>query len=483
MPAKMLRALPLALGILVALGLGAALSERGGARPVAAPDAPNIVVVMTDDQNTGSIAVMPITRRLLAARGVTFDNNFVTTSECCPSRATLLTGQYSHNHGVLSAGSGYGFQALDSSNTLPLWLQAAGYQTAFFGKYLNGYGDASEGGQYHLVPPGWNDWHAFVKHTAYQMYGYSLNNNGGVDRYGYSRPDYQTNVLSRKAQRYISTAHSPRPFFMVVAPLAPHLEGVLDGRAGVRRNPRPSPRDLGAFAGRPVPTPPSFDEANVSDKPPPVQARIAKTRPGVRSPALAAIHRGRLESLLAVDRMVGGLVASLRRSGQLDNTVIVFTSDNGFMLGQHGLTGKSFPYEESVRTPLVIRGPGFPANQSRSALIANIDLAPTIVDLAGAGAGLEMDGRSLLPIAAGASGGDRAIGLELLTKKHRYVAVRTRRYMLARYLADGSLELYDLRRDPYELRNVSADPGYSGVLRRLEARLRVISACAGASCR
>ena len=191
-----------------------------------------------------------------------------------------------------------------------------------------------------------------------------------------------------------------------------------------------------------------------------------------------------MESLLAVDRMVGRLIETLRRTGRLENTVVIFTSDNGFLLGQHGLTGKNLPYEESVRVPLVIRGPGFPVGQTRDALVANIDLAPTISALAGAAPGLEMDGASLLPVASGARAfRDRAIGLELLDKKEQYTGIRTRRYVLVEYLHSSSWELYDLRRDPYELRNAYGEPRYAPVVARLQARLRALANCVGAACR
>jgi arylsulfatase A-like enzyme len=271
---------------------------------------------------------------------------------------------------------------------------------------------------------------------------------------------------------------------MVLAPLAPHQEGPLESWARVTRDPRPAPRDRGTFARRHPPKPPSFDERNVGDKPAVVRRRIEVTRRTVESPALVAYYRGRLESLLAVDRMVGRLIETLRRTGRLENTVVIFTSDNGFLLGQHGLTGKSLPYEESVRVPLVIRGPGFPAGRTRPAPVANIDLAPTISDLAGVLPGLEMDGISLLPVARGARPlRGRAIGLELLDKSKRYTGIRTRRFVLIQYLKRGDWELYDLKRDPYERRNAYGQPRYAPVVSRLKARLRVLRTCAGAACR
>jgi arylsulfatase A-like enzyme len=473
--------------VAVAASAGIVVVAVGGSLDTvnsAGPNAPNVVVVMTDDQDTASLSVMKNVRRELVDRGVTFANSFVTTPECCPSRSTFLTGQYSHNHGVLSNEPAYGFQALDGSNTLPVWLRAAGYQTAYFGKYVNGYGVPADSDAGREVPQGWGEWHGLVGQTAFRMYRYVLNENGALHRYGRGPGNYQTDALGRKADSYLSRAPRDRPVFMVLAPLAPHQEGPLESWARVTRDPRPAPRDRGTFARRHPPKPPSFDERNVGDKPAVVRRRIEVTRRTVESPALVAYYRGRLESLLAVDRMVGRLIETLRRTGRLENTVVIFTSDNGFLLGQHGLTGKSLPYEESVRVPLVIRGPGFPAGRTRPAPVANIDLAPTISDLAGVLPGLEMDGISLLPVARGARPlRGRAIGLELLDKSKRYTGIRTRRFVLIQYLKRGDWELYDLKRDPYERRNAYGQPRYAPVVSRLKARLRVLRTCAGAACR
>ena len=200
--------LPLAVGLAATAVIAGVIAGCGSAGKAssARPAAPNIVVVMTDDQDTASLSVMKNVQRELVDRGVSFSNNFVTTSECCPSRATFLTGQYSHNHGVLSNDPPYGFGALNGSNTLPVWLQAAGYETAYFGKYLNGYGDSVDPNGGREVPPGWGDWHGLVGQTAFQMYRYVLNENGNLNRYGRGPGNYQTDVLARKADRYVANA-------------------------------------------------------------------------------------------------------------------------------------------------------------------------------------------------------------------------------------------------------------------------------------
>ena len=229
------------------------------------------------------------------------------------------------------------------------------------------------------------------------MYGYTLNENGDLHTYGNDPSDYETDVLSREASTYVArAARGDRPFFMVVATLAPHGEGVLEGQPGVTRDPRPAPRDLGALDSLSVPRPPSFDEADLSDKPFATRKRASQTKQVVEGPQIEADYRGRVESLLSVDDLVARLVRTLRETGQLDDTYIVFTSDNGFMLGQHGLTGKDFPYEESAGVPLIVRGPGLPGGATRSDLVANIDLAPTILDMTNSSPGRELDGTSLL---------------------------------------------------------------------------------------
>jgi arylsulfatase A-like enzyme len=467
-----------------ALAAGCSSGDDGSAQR-AAPGSPNVVVVMTDDQDVASVRVMNAVRAL-ARSGATFENSYVTTPECCPSRATFLTGQYAHNHGVESADPPQGgYQALDGGNTLPVWLHDAGYRTAHVGKYLNGYGNPKVGGDPTEVPPGWDRWVAPVDHTEYRLYDYRLNENGIVRRYG-SRPrDYQTDVLARKAVAFVRESANGGPFFLSVAPVAPHAEGgTLDSDdPGVERNPRPAPRDLGVFAHAEVPRPPSFDEADVSDKPAIVRDRAATTEGRLSNGAIEAIYRGRLESLLAVDDMVRRLRAALHASGELGRTLFVFTSDNGFLLGQHRLTGKNLPYEESTRVPLIVSGPGVPSGTKVPQLVANIDLAPTITDAAGVEPQLRVDGSSLLPLAEGrADDHERAIAIELLASHKAYRAVHTRRYVFVRYRAGGS-ELYDLARDPYELRNVAGDPRHAKVRRLLGRELHSLANCSGSDCR
>ena len=419
----------------------------------AGPEAPNFVVVMTDDQDTASVEVMPTVQREVIDRGVEFTESFVALSECCPSRATFLTGQHAHNHGVeTSKPPKGGYPRLDGTNALPVWLDDAGYETGQVGRYLNFYGNPKHGTDPLEIPPGWDDWHVPVEHTEFQMYDYTLNENGELVDYGDSPADYQTDVYSERAVEFIeSSSGQPDPFFLWVTPLAPHSEGVLDDEPDAPRNPRPAPRDDGAFEDRQVPR-----------------------------AAPEGVYRGRLESLLAVDRMVGEIVSALRDEGELDNTYILFTSDNGYLLGEHGEMGKHLVFEESIRVPLAIRGPGLRAGAKRSEPVQNIDLAPTITELAGVQAQRLMDG---VPMLGGAPRDpERDLFVTYPDGALAYDAVRSADgFTYAEYEA-GEIELYDLNKDPNQRSNVADDPEYAAVVERLAGRLDELRGCEGEGC-
>jgi N-acetylglucosamine-6-sulfatase len=452
--------------------------------PSSADDGPpNVVVVMTDDQDVDSMDVMPTVRRELVEQGVQFEKSYVGLSECCPSRATFLTGQHAHNSGVATSKPPQGgYPALDGSSTLAVWLDEAGYRTGMVGRYLNYYGNANAGTDPKEVPPGWDDWRVPVEHTEFQMYDYVLNENGRLHQYGSAPSDYSTDVLARKAVDFVDgSSRRDAPFFLWVTPLAPHAEGVLDDVPTAPRNPRPAPRDEGAFEDRAFSPGPSAREWDVSDKPQIVQSRSKPRVPSGRT--LEASYRGRLESLLAVDRMVGQIVEALERSEELDNTYVIFTSDNGYMLGEHGLIGKHLPYEESVRVPLVIRGPDIPAGTNQEQLVQNIDLAPTIVDISGAAADRRMDGISLLPLASGEPGPERDLLLEYLEGEEQFAGIRSRDgYVYVEYVG-GASELYDLGRDPGQLENVVDEAAYADVRDELAERLADLKDCSGEECR
>jgi N-acetylglucosamine-6-sulfatase len=436
---------------------------------------PNVVVVMSDDQTADSMRFMPQVNEQLGAQGTTFAENFVNYSLCCPSRSTFLTGQYAHNHGVLSNQlPDGGFQKLDSTNTLPVWLQQDGYYTAHIGKYLNGYEQVPN-----VIPPGWTEWYGTTQ--TYQYYGYQVNENGTLVDYGTSADQYQSDVFTQKAVDFINRrAPDSQPFFLSVAYLAPHSGGPNPSPqppGDCQSTAKPAPRHATAFDSEPLPQPPSLNEDDVSDKP-----QEVASQPPLDAADLANIqreYRCRIESLLAVDEGVAQIVAALSNQGELDDTLFIYTSDNGFFHGEHRIPGgKVKLYEESIRVPLIIRGPGVPAGVTVDDLSINADLAPTILSLTRSPAGRAMDGFSLLDATLDPG---RRLGRALLVETRGYSAVRTARYIYAEY-DTGEKELYDLQTDPYELQNLQADPAFDQVEGSLATLLSKLRACAGSTC-
>ena len=487
----------------VAVGTGLSYQSQPAAQAALNPEKPNLVVVMTDDQTVAELASMPNTQKLIGAKGTRFDRNYVSYPVCCPSRATYLTGQYAHNHGVMGLyppTGGYG--RFDKRNSLPVWLQNAGYHTAHLGKFLNGYGDQEPAD----VPPGWSDWHATVDYSTYQMWGYTMNDNGRRHTYGATFNEdprfYQTDVLTSKATSIIKDHAGGRtPLFLSVNFLAPHHEArSIQRRSGSLV--RPAPRHRRAFASTPLPRAASFNEADMSDKPRFLRRR---THP-LSAHDIAAIRRdarARRAALLAVDDGVKRIVSALRRSGELDETYIIFTSDNGYMQGEHRVrSGKMLPYEPSTHVPLLVRGPGIPAGSVSHELVANIDLAPTLLEAGEATAGKSVDGRSLLRFARNPAlrtkrailhetGGRRYAGpreqdertniRRPLKRVMSYKAIRTTRWLYIRW-HDGSRELYDLRNDPDEMQSLHAGRAHRRIRHSLARRLRILARCSGQSC-
>jgi arylsulfatase A-like enzyme len=459
-----------------ALSASLASSAR---QPAQAQTRPNILVLMTDDQTVESVRVMSNVNALLAARGTTFTNNFASFPLCCPSRTTFITGQYGHNHTIMGnapPAGGYNKLAPTHGNTLPAWLAAAGYHTVHLGKYLNGYGTARPT----EVPAGWNEWYGSTDPSTYRFYNYTLNENGRLVTYGTGAANYQTDVYARKAVEIIRrNAPAAQPFFLSVAFLAPHSGGPRDADDPANQaTPSPAPRHRNRFAAERLPMPPSFNEADVSDKP----SGIRNRRPigPARITGITENYRQRLESLLAVDEAIRDIVGALDATGELSRTLIVFTSDNGFFHGEHRVpAGKVLVYEPSVRVPLILRGPGIPAGARRTNLVANVDLAATILDAANARPGRRPDGRSLLPFAR-----DSRVrsGRDILLETPSYSAIRSPRYEFVQH-ANGEQELYDLVRDPDQLQSLHADPRFARLKADLGARLTRLRACAGDACR
>ncbi len=413
----------------------------------------NIVLIVTDDQRWDTLRYMPWTRRLLGAKGVTFTHAFSGTPTCCPSRASILTGLYSHNHGVLS--NEIGATAFSDRATLATWLKARGYRTALISKYLNRYTDLTP---WPYVPPGWDLWNAF-KNVGY--YDYALMEGRSEVAYGTDPGEYSTDVLVRKAIDFVQ-ARADAPFFLYFAPYAPH------------RPYTPAPPDRAL----PVPAyarPPSFDETDVSRKPAWVQALPPL---GWTTARVEEIRRDQIRSLRSLDRALKALLEALAGAGRLSDTVIIFTSDNGYAWGEHRWRGKACPYESCAHIPLVIRAPGI-RPRVESGLVQLEDLAPSIMAWSGGLHG-RVDGASLAHLLVDpATPWRTALLIEELhgdpgTKARWFSAVRTARYLYAEYL-NGDSELYDLAVDPYELTNVVQAPAYAAAragLRAILDRLR-----------
>jgi N-acetylglucosamine-6-sulfatase len=468
------------------MGLIGALALVGSEMPAASPGqataaatTPNVVVIESDDQTVESMRIMNRVNSLIGAHGATFRNSFVNYSLCCPSRATFLTGEYEHNHGVTANNGPTGgfqqFESLHGDNNLAVWLKNAGYYTALIGKYLNGYAKNSG------VPPGWSEWHAVIQASSL-VYNYTMNDNGTFTQYGQTPADFLQDVLTSKAVDFINRrAPQAQPFFLWLTYTAPHESG-----PNPNPNPpydcdyaaKPAPRNAHAFDSEPLPKPPNFNEADVSDKP-----AAIRSEPVMNSTQIANTqrhYRCALESLLSVDLGVQKVVNALAASGELANTLIVFTSDNGFLNGEHRLfLVKRHIYEESIRVPLEMRGPGIPAGVSVDDLSINADLAPTILDAANASAGDVIDGRSLIPVAQ-QPGIEQ--GRQLLIEEPTFEALRNSRYMYAEHQS-GEKELYDLQKDPFELQSRQNNPAYDPVEAQLADRLHQLEGCAGSSCR
>jgi arylsulfatase A-like enzyme len=402
---------------------------------------PNIVLVMTDDQRADSLEYMPVVMDRMVDEGVSFNNSFVTTPLCGPSRASVLTGRYAHNHHVIDNNA----LLFDASSTIATQLQAAGYRTGLIGKYMNLYLLMAP-----EIPPGWDTWRAFYWGGYYD---YTLFEDGVAVEYGSDPEDYSTDVLREMAVEFIDENHK-QPFFLVITPWAPHVVA-----AG-------APRHEGAYATLPPWRPESFYEEDISDKPGFISwIERLRTRGGIealleRIESRDASHIRELESLLAVDEAVEAVIERLERYRIDQDTLIIFTSDNGLHWGEHWLGGKYNAYEESIRVPMVIRYPRMVAPaQVEERMVLNIDLAPTLAELAGVSEPDPMDGESLAGILCGHPQEWREdFLLEYFLVRGfdgmpRYSGVRSEKWKYLIYLS-GFEELYDLENDPAEMDNL-----------------------------
>jgi N-acetylglucosamine-6-sulfatase len=470
-------------------GQGRAVSSPAASPPAAAPiaplpthpaaaGAPNIVFILTDDLAWNLVQYMPHVLQM-QKDGVTFANYFVTDSLCCPSRTSIFTGRYPHDTGVFkNTGDDGGYSAFMNHGleriTFATSLAAAGYRTAMLGKYLNGYEPPRD-----AVAPGWASW-AVGGSTGYRELVYNLNENGQIVRYGDQPADYLTDILSGLAAGFIRQP-SGTPFLIEIATYAPHAPYV------------PAPRDADAFPGLRAPRTPSFDTAPDANAPSWLRRHVQPLSDTDKA-KIDRDFRKRAQSVLAIDKMIGDLQQAVSASGQARNTYFVFSSDNGYHMGEHRLMpGKMTAFDEDIRVPLIVTGPGVPAGRTLDAIVENIDLCPTFTELAGATAPGNVDGRSLVPLLHG-----QAVATwrtAALIEHHgpvkdptdpdlpavrsgnptTYEAVRLPTSLYVEY-ADGTKEYHDLKTDPDELRNTFASLSSAEKV-SLGATLAAISNC------
>jgi arylsulfatase A-like enzyme len=462
----------------------------------AEPKRPNIIFIITDDQNADTFTYMPTLQAELVAKGVTFSNAYTVSPLCCPARVSILRGQYVHNHRVMrNSGTRGGFKRFKNrgleQSTVATWLSDAGYRTALIGKYLNQYPSASD---LSYIPPGWDEWYAWwpakfrgVERDRYTEF--NLNENGRNTRYGREQAVYLTDMLSQRAVDFVTRATADAaPFFLYLAPIAPHGPYT------------PAPRHAGLFSDLALPKPPSFNESDMSDKPGHMRALPPITE--AQTLELTNIYRNQLRTLQAVDEMLASLLTALEAAGELQNTYIIFTTDNGYRYGTHRLMpGKGSAYTEDVRIPLIVRGPGIPQGIVRDHLVANIDLAPTFAEIAAAHVPNFVDGRSLMPLLTAAASpstpwrnhllinigaNPNQTGAEYDVLSRRFNMLRSREIAYVRYPDLKSIEYYDLTADPYQLNNLAPtlkQPENAALRERLSKQLRRLLKCSGATCR
>jgi N-acetylglucosamine-6-sulfatase len=437
---------------------------------------PNIVFVMTDDLDERSMEDLESLRQLMGGtNGTTFENAYVTYSLCCPSRATILRGQYPHNHQILGNALPEGGEkkfrnlGLDRS-TVGTWLHDAGYQTGYIGKYMNSYNSLYK-------PPGWDEWYVMMgNHWNLSDPTTGKMNDDGLET---TLGSHSNDVFAQKASDFIiSSSDSPAPFFVMVGTAAPHAP------------PDVAARYQNKFVDTPLPSPLNFDEERISDKPEWVQSNSRLSQAEIDE--MQTLYRERLRSMLSVEDLLEKIISTLDQSGELDNTYIFFTSDNGFHLGNHRLRvtapmDKKTPYEEDIGVPLMVRGPGVPTEE-RQELVINNDLAPTIADLADVPTPGFVDGRSFAPLLTDSTPyTSRSAFLEegwfideaVLTPTHK--GAHTKDHMFTEY-ETGEHELYDLIADPLQLESLPQADNQQ-LYSTLQTRLDALRGCSRAVCR
>ena len=473
---------------------------------------PNFLIVLTDDLDArlGTLDNMHHVKELLIDKGTIIRDYFVSDPTCCPSRASILRGQYTHSHLIYTSepadGFGQFYNLNYDSSTVATWLQAAGYRTIYLGKYLNGY-PLPDDRTY--VPQGWDEWYSPARGKPYVGFNYTLNENGLLAPYGSVAEDYLIDILSKQAEEFLRNPDTTsEPFFMFVAPFQPHEPA------------EPAQRHSQLFLDLTAPRTPSFNEADVRDKPGFISLDPLLTMKEIDD--LDYLFIRRVQSMQSVDEMVERLLAALEDTGELKNTYIIFTSDNGFHLGQHRMkSGKSTPYEEDINVPFIIRGPGIASGRIvEGYLSGNVDISPTLADLAGIVPPAYIEGRSLVPLfdenppsrmdwrqaylIEYYSGGfeDQTGALQFVKQPRKdqdgileptdedqfrlsnptlaYQGLRTTDHLYVEY-NDGFVELYDLKLDPFELENIASN-AEPDLLARFSTWLEQYHVCKGAVC-
>jgi N-acetylglucosamine-6-sulfatase len=484
------------LALLILAGVILAVNRTGGPsqrtpRPAAVlPARPDIVFVLTDDLSMNLLRFMPHVQAM-ERDGLSFANYYVADSLCCPSRASIFTGDFPHDTGVFSNfGPGGGFNAFykhgDERHTFPIALQRVGYVTALMGKYLNGYlesaGHSADGQVTSVpstyVPPGFSDWD--VAGWGYPEFNYTLNQNGRLLHYGHRPSDYLTDVIAGDGVGFINrVARSGKPFFLELASFAPHSPYV------------PAPRDANDFVGLRAPRPPNF---NVLPTDAPKWLAGHRRLTGRQIAKINQAFRRRAQAVQAVDRMIGEIERALAADGVARDTYLIFSSDNGLHTGQYRLMpGKLTAFDTDIHVPLVVVGPGVPAGHTTAAMSENVDLAKTFTAIGGTT--LRSDGHSLLQLMHGQA--PPRWRNAILVEHHggpmsaldpdyqqspsgsptTYEAMRTSRFLYVEY-ADGEREFYDLRTDPFELHNLAATLT-SSQLALLHSELARLERCHG----
>jgi len=449
---------------------------------------PNIVLIMADDLSVRPIEfllennMMPNLQKYFIDNGVTFTNSFVTTSVCCPSRATSLTGQYAHNHGVFDNKPVFvdgklvadgGFEAFDDTSTVATWLKEAGYRTGYIGKYLNGYGISPK-----YIPPGWDEWYG-MGIGPNRMFNFTTNHNGIFAK---NNNQYKTDYISSTVVDFI--IESDNPYFMYVSTSVPHSSSqepkcILNEVSSINHV-TVSPKYNGTLNHMSVPHSPSFNEKDISNKP------FNKSFLIENIDCIDLVFRRQAESLRSLDDLIGEIFLILIEKNELHNTVVIFTSDNGYMFGEHRLIGKGNSYEESIRVPLFISAPSI-AKQTVTGLVTNNDIAPTIADIAGIEPQIEVDGSSLLPIMKNSSKilRERFLIEGWISSKIPYSAVRSIDMVYVDYsIKFYSSEFYDLENDPYQLSNLVSclDQKCLENIDELKNFLKELSSCGNGTC-